>query len=685
AAVPGVWISDKKNLVVPPNAFYVVRGQLLDAGVRFHVIDNRPPVPEIDWRNDDAMRRIIPAEARPKVPTLGHPIEYLKPWQRQVLAESAYRAGEFMRVDAGGGKTFVFLLWALMQPGLAVVICKAGARTQVYEETVRLTTVKPLILEGEKATAIPGDTRMVILGWETLHAWLAPLLAAKPVSVVYDEIHKLKQHKRAEARLNPRELDADGNPSLTFERLGNISDCASQLSRAAKRRMGSTATPVPDRLHDLWSQLDCLEPGQWGDSLSFDVRYAKAYKDEWGRWQRKGSVEKGTPLHQELMSRLATMMHDLPRSLTHGDLPEKRRQVTVVSAHAQTKAAGGFRDELRRAVLAGDKHRLLELKLQEAATRKRRFVLDRVDEALRNGQKIIIFTGRARDCEELAEDCKKLAAKIGVVKFKGIDGVEYAREAEVFFHHGDVEKAEKRRDEIRHRWVGYAGDPERGIPAVEVHPGPAVLVATAQSLGESYNLHDTDLLILAQLPITPKDVEQWEGRVSRQGGRRKVLIVYPIAEGTHDERMAEILLDKLPAVEAVTTAEGVKGLAAELGGDNNREELLDSLFNELVGGVTERADAVDTDTAAKVATESDLAKRVLAFVKDQGEGGATDAEIASELSIDIESARLMRREWVQLGRIVDTKRKRERKAVYAVVEVDANRGVARDDAQEVSS
>jgi hypothetical protein len=603
ATIPGVWISAARNLVVPPNAVEVTAVWLNRLGVAHRLIDNRPQHPVIDWRKPELLATLLSTELKEKVAGLGHPLEYLLEWQRQVLAETAFKSGSYIRVDAGGGKTIAYLAWALRVLGLIVVVCKAGARTSVYEEALRVTKIRPILLEGEKAAAIPSDARMVILGWETLHAWIGPLLAARPVTVVYDEIHKLKAHKRASAALDPTTLDADGNASVKFTRLGNISDCASQLSRACRRRIGSTATPISNRTEDLWSQNDALDPGMWGDFLSFAIRYCEGHKNTFNRWDTKGTAQ--GDLLWELRERMKGFLFDLPRSVTHKDLPEARRETVIISAGNQSRAAGGFLQELRKAVRLGDKDKLYELRLQEAATAKRSAVLDRVGEALRNGQKVMVFTGRIRDTEALADDVRDLAAKIGVVEFEvppdyegdrardaaaGVlvvkDGRAYLRrKPDVFMHHGEVQNARAALDEIRWTWMGYPGDPDAGTPSRELHPGPAVLICTAQSFGESYNMHSTDLQLHAVLPATPKDVEQREGRVKRHGQKRKVLIVYLIAEGTVDERLTEILLDKLPAVEAITSAEGVKGLAEQMSGDSSRGQIIDALFDDLVQGL----------------------------------------------------------------------------------------------------
>jgi SNF2 family DNA or RNA helicase len=71
-------------------------------------------------------------------------------------------------------------------------------------------------------------------------------------------------------------------------------------------------------------------------------------------------------------------------------------------------------------------------------------------------------------------------------------------------------------------------------------------------------------MLIAMLPFTPGQVVQWEGRVARLGQKRPELIEYLIAEGTVDERVAGILLEKLPAVQTVAKDDSVEGLSDQL-------------------------------------------------------------------------------------------------------------------------
>jgi SNF2 family DNA or RNA helicase len=107
--------------------------------------------------------------------------------------------------------------------------------------------------------------------------------------------------------------------------------------------------------------------------------------------------------------------------------------------------------------------------------------------------------------------------------------------------------------------------------------GPAFLIATGDSIGESLNLQDADLMIVAMLPWTPGQVMQYEGRVARLGQQRPVLIQYVIAEETVDERVAEMLLNKLPSVAQLTGDGDVEMLRQSLTGMENKDALVDEV------------------------------------------------------------------------------------------------------------
>ena len=328
-----------------------------------------------------------------------------------------------------------------------------------------------------------------------------------------DEIHCAKNPKRVFAVLG-----ADGEKQ--WKSRENISASASELSRNSRRRLGLTATPIPNRPKDLWAQLDLIEPWQWGTFHTFGARYCNGFQDTYG-WKYDGLSNA-----EELNDRLNLVKHKTSQKAMAANLPPKRRQIVRLTREEQNAPAGGFKRDLQRASKMGNHEGLFEVYLMEAATRKRKYVIERVAESARCGQKATVFTGRRRDCEFLAEKIEKYFQKESL-------------SARVWWAHGGL--TTEKRDEIRAEYMS--------------HTGAGVLIATGDSMGESINLQKTDLALIIMLPWTPRQIRQWEGRFIRLGGDRPVLVSYVIAEGTVDEDVSEILLDKLPAVGAVAEDE----------------------------------------------------------------------------------------------------------------------------------
>jgi SWI/SNF-related matrix-associated actin-dependent regulator 1 of chromatin subfamily A len=289
----------------------------------------------------------------------------------------------------------------------------------------------------------------------------------------------------------------------------------------------------------LWAQLDLVEPWQWGSFHQFGERYCAGYKDDYG-WKYDGISNE-----IELLERLDWSRYKTDQQAIAETLPAKRRQVVYLSRDEQNNPSG-FANAIKAAKFQKDM--LFEVMLAEAASRKRDYVLERVMTALKSGQKVVVFTGRRKDCDILGDKVKRQvkSAKLNVP---------------VFCAHGGTSSEE--RDTIRHKYM-----------TVE---GAACLVGTGDAWGESVNLQDTDLALFVMLPWTPRSIAQWEGRFARLGQKRPVLISYIIAEGTIDEHVADVLLDKLPAVGKIAEDTEIDKVEAAFEGD--KAGLLDRVTN----------------------------------------------------------------------------------------------------------
>jgi SNF2 family DNA or RNA helicase len=409
-----------------------------------------------------------------------------------------------------------------------------------------------------QARSAAGARPVVVLGWESLTVHCAKLKALNPAVLLFDESHNLSSSKRYEFVLlpelpgDPVEAHAmllqqqneakeaggfiredDGGRKL-FVPYRSAASTAAELARhpSVKRRIALTATPLRNRVRDLYSPLDFIEPNCWGNTTAWMDRYADRKPARYG----SGFDTAGASNMEELKTRLAAVAHILTYKETHSQLPPKRRQSFYVAPEDQVKPTGGFSQEHKAALHRGPSA-VLEVGLAEAASRKRAAVMGIVEDHLSSGQKVVVFTGRRKDCEILGKSVEALTC----VKRDG---------ARVWCTHG--EDSSKQRDAFVQEYMA--------------HRGAGCFVSTGHSCGESINLDDTDAALMVQLPWTPDKLRQWEGRFHRASTTRPVLIYYVIAEGTVDEHMAAILIDKLPAVAEVVHDDELASAGSALAG-----------------------------------------------------------------------------------------------------------------------
>lgn len=586
AKVAGV--KQKNGLwVVPYNAVFVVNALAQHWGVDVAGASwVSPPPQETTWEHVKARLKAA-GEVRDWV------IDgFLTGYQMDGITFGWARTGVHFWHSTGAGKTLTGIITALEQEGPVVVVTRAASRIQYGREIERFLNLRvhvvrpashpgPRCIQGEtynewrarhkgqfsrtEMSAAWADRKeqygfdppkgildyvrecrrvgtrpFIIVGWESLRDHFEELCSYAPASVIFDESHRGKSTKRWDVIHLP-DLDEDEEKSREqvteelkkakaqdgfikntddgrkmFVPYINTASAAGRLARAARKRICTTATPVKDRVRDLWAQLDLAEPNAWGNSTTWRSRYCDMKPGVYG-----GMDDRGESNIDELNMRKQSVAHILSYAETHAHLPPKRRQSVYIAPEDQTRPSGGFAKQLREAKTRGASS-LLEAKLMQAASKKRKAVRSMVEDHASSGQKIVLFTGRRRDCDELGDELRKIPfVKKNAVK--------------VWAAHGD--QTTQARQEIVDEYMA--------------HPGPCVLVGTGHAFGESLNIDDTHAAFFVMLPYTPGQLRQWEGRFHRASTKHPVVIYYVIAEGTVDEHVASILIDKLPAVEKI--------------------------------------------------------------------------------------------------------------------------------------
>jgi len=585
-AIPGIR-KRKKLYLIPHHALKPFQCILTQRGYKVASaeweMEVNPSRPWSSWQNHLSSN----AEVRPFVMQ-----GFLTAYQKDAISKTGTWSGVHCWHPTGAGKTLTGILWCLLYPGAIVIVTRAASRLQYGREVEKYTHLRPYVLRPltkKKAVTLEDyiewceteeQRPVIVLAWEALAANVDRILDLVRVkSVIFDESHRGKSTKRWQHL--PLPVCPEGEDELSFYRkqerearkrggfipkdgdkyegpdLGrvmivpqqNLTTAASVLAKAAGRVICTTATPVKDRVRDLWAQLDLAEPLSWGSSTVWLKRYADAKPGLYG-----GLDTRGESNLTELASRLEHVTHRIDYRETHRQLPKKRRQEMYVSPEDQCRPSAGFAKELKGAYKRGGGTALLEVRLAQAASKKTRAVLSLISDHVGSGHKITVFTGRRRDCERLADR----VAKDKLIKKK---------KAQVWMVHGEVSP------EQRKKIVNEYKDSD----------GPCVLVATGQSMGESIDglQYGTAAAIFVMLPYSPGDLRQWEGRFCRLGQQCPVVIYYVIAEDTVDEHVADILIRKLSAVEKVGKDSELAEAADVLAGVSDEDAVLDSILSKL--------------------------------------------------------------------------------------------------------
>ena len=120
--------------------------------------------------------------------------------------------------------------------------------------------------------------------------------------------------------------------SVNFTPRESVAARAGFLAPKATRRLALTATPMPDRVRDLWAQFDIVEPGVAGKYWDWARKFCGAYEAQYGMDDR-GASNLGT-LQAFCQQRTSVVRSEEVYDL----LPPVRRMTTYLSAGELTRS-----------------------------------------------------------------------------------------------------------------------------------------------------------------------------------------------------------------------------------------------------------------------------------------------------------------------------------------------------------
>lgn len=441
--------------------------------------------------------------------------------------------------DMGLGKTITVIALHLHRQsdesaaGPTLVVCPTSLMGNWQREIERFAPGTPVRRFHGASRGLDGlaDGEFVLTTYGTMRLDAARLAAAEWGMVVADEAQHVK------------------NP---------YSSTAAQLRTiGAKARVALSGTPVENNLSELWAILDWTTPGLLGRLATFRTRYAQA-------------VEGGDPGAAERLSALVRPFLLRRRKSDPGIAPELPPKTETDRAVSLTTEQAG---------------------LYEAVVRETLAAISAADGMERRGLVMKLLTSLKQICNHPAQflkevDSPRVAGRSGKVELLDelLDTI-LAEEASVLVFTQYVQMARLLEGHLA----------ARGVPAQFLHGGTSVqqreamvrrfqegevpvFLLSLKAAGTGLNLTRAEHVVHFDRWWNPAVEAQATDRAYRIGQNRPVQVHRMIAEGTIEDRIADMLERKQQLADSVLGAGGEAALT-----ELNDEELADLV--ELRGSV----------------------------------------------------------------------------------------------------
>jgi len=354
-------------------------------------------------------------------------------------------------------------------------------------------------------------------------------------------------------------LEAVSWQGVVLDEAQNIKNPGAKQSQAVRKlstefRIALTGTPVENRLSELWSILDFLNPQYLGDRQFFQRRFAMPIE----KFGDRDSLQTLRSLVQPFILRRLktdkTIIQDLPEkqemTVFCGLAAEQAAlyQKLVDESLVEIEAAEGIQRKgliltllMRLKQVCNHPAQLLKEKSLKDAKRSGKLLRlqEMLDEAISEGDRALIFTQFA----EWGKLLKPYLAK----QF----------EQEILFLYGATRK--KQREEMIDR---FQNDPE----------GPPILILSLKAGGTGLNLTRANHVFHIDRWWNPAVENQATDRAFRIGQTRNVQVHKFVCTGTLEERINDMIESKKQLAEQ--TVEAGEDWVTDMGTDQLRSLLL---------------------------------------------------------------------------------------------------------------
>jgi hypothetical protein len=480
--------------------------------------DEAPTAVDADW-----MRNLLaglPDERLEETRESPEFVGELRHYQRRALSWLQFLAGlglgGCLADDMGLGKTATTLAHLLERPGPHLVVCPLSVVRNWSQEAARFTPKLDVVIhhganraqglrDDDALFSVDPERQIVITTYGLLPRDLEHLGDVDWSTVVLDEAQMVK------------------NPNTKAAR------AVRQLR--AQQKLALTGTPVENRLSELWSILDAVNPGLLGSLQKFREQFSSPI-------ERHGDELAAARLRR--LTRPFVLRRTKADRRLLPDLPDKIEQIAYAKL---TREQATLYQQVVDQLLAdaeqtgGMKRRGLVL----AALMRLKQICNHPAHALGDGSRLAGRSGKLTRFDELVTELLDADERALVfTQFREMGELLRTHVGDQFrfdppFLHGGVSR----------------GGRDRMVDAFQDGTGPPLLLVSLKAGGTGLNLTAASQVIHYDRWWNPAVEDQATDRAWRIGQHRTVNVHKLVCEGTVEERIGVVIDDKRKLAEAV--------------------------------------------------------------------------------------------------------------------------------------
>jgi SNF2 family DNA or RNA helicase len=446
-------------------------------------------------------------------------LSYL-PFQRAGIEYASQRALTLIADEMGLGKTVQAIGAVNADPNIShvLIVCPASLKHNWRREWQKwdVKGLEVQIVDGVKEVMFDGD--VVIINYDILAAHATELKKRDGWhAMILDECHYLKN------RRTDRTLEVFGG----IKRNADREIIARYNPIPAEKKLLLSGTPIVNKPKELWPLLQTLDPMGLGASSNW-YNYAKRYC-QMRSWEQPDPRKPGQTMTmywwegadnleelQELM-RARFMVRRLKKDVLT-ELPAKRRQVIVLEpgkalAKLVARESQAYKDYEPNSFLGKPQPAIGEI----STTRKRialakvKFAVEHIKELLHETPKVVAFVHH----HEVADALFQAFGESAVL----VDG----------------------RVSLDNR--------QKAVDRFQTEAGCTVFIGGIQAAGVGLTLTAASVVVFVELDWVPGSISQAEDRCHRIGQKESVLVQHLILEGSIDEKVVGVLIQKQEVID----------------------------------------------------------------------------------------------------------------------------------------